>query len=259
MPYGPFDLTGKSVLITGGNGGIGLGMADALARAGADIAIWGRDATKLDRAADVLRDHGVKVDARSVDVTDARAVRSAVSGVVEVFGRIDAAFANAGAGGRSRFLDLTEETYRRALASNLDGTAWTMQEVGRHMVERAESGDPGGSLVGVSSLAAVRGAPTLQSYAAAKGAIVSMTRSIAVEWARHGIRANTILPGWIRTEMTTESFEREEVKDAILSRVPLRRWGRPADFGGIAVYLASDASAYHTGGEFVVDGGYTSF
>jgi NAD(P)-dependent dehydrogenase (short-subunit alcohol dehydrogenase family) len=110
----------------------------------------------------------------------------------------------------------------------------------------------------VSSLSAIRGAPTLQAYAAAKGAIVSMTKSIAVEWARYGIRANTLLPGWIRTEMTAGTFERDDVKDAILNRVPVRRWGCPEDFGGVAVYLASEASAYHTGGELVIDGGYTT-
>jgi NAD(P)-dependent dehydrogenase (short-subunit alcohol dehydrogenase family) len=258
MPYVPFDLTGKVALVTGGNGGIGLGMAKAMAEAGADVAIWGRDEKKLDAATEVLLSSGGRVDARVVDVTDLAAVRTAVDEVVGALGRIDAAFANAGAGGRTRFLDLDDETYRRVLATNLDGTLWTLREAGRHMVERAKAGDAGGSLVGVSSLSAVRGAPTLQSYAAAKGAIVSLTKSIAVEWARYGVRANTILPGWIQTEMTTKSFERDEVKDAILSRVPVSRWGQPDDFGGIAVYLASDASRYHTGGELVIDGGYTT-
>lgn len=258
MPYAPFDLTGKVVLVTGGNGGIGLGMAEALAEAGADLAIWGRNEGKLTTAAETLRGIGARVDAQVVDVTDAREVRAAVEGVVDHLGRIDAAFANAGVGGRKKFLDLDEDLYRHILATNLDGTAWTLREVGRHMIDRAAAGDPGGSLVAVSSLSAIRGAPTLQAYAAAKGAIVSLVKSIAVEWARHGIRANTVLPGWIRTEMTSASFDREEVKDAILARVPLRRWGRPADFGGVAVYLTSDASSYHTGGELIVDGGYTA-
>jgi len=258
MPYVPFDLTGKVALVTGGNGGIGLGMAEALAEAGADVAIWGRDGGKLATAANTLRALGVRVDARVVDVTDADAVRAAVKEVVDVLGRIDAAFANAGVGGRTKFLDLDDATYRHVLATNLDGTAWTLREVGRHMVDRARAGDPGGSLVGVSSLSAIRGAPNLQTYAAAKGAIVSLMKSIAVEWARYGVRANTILPGWIRTDMTAGTFDREDVKDAILSRVPMSRWGRPADFGGVAVYLASDASSYHTGGELIVDGGYTT-
>ncbi|GAA2412342.1 hypothetical protein GCM10010191_22150 [Actinomadura vinacea] len=109
-----------------------------------------------------------------------------------------------------------------------------------------------------SSVSAVRGAPTLQSYAAAKGALVSVTKGLAAEFGRHGIRANTIIPGWIRTEMTEGSFERPEVQEAILKRLPIRRWGTSEDFAGIAVYLASDASAYHTGDTLVVDGGYTT-
>ncbi|WP_344588643.1 SDR family NAD(P)-dependent oxidoreductase [Actinomadura vinacea] len=127
-----------------------------------------------------------------------------------------------------------------------------------HCAGRRGTGDPGGSLVTTSSVSAVRGAPTLQSYAAAKGALVSVTKGLAAEFGRHGIRANTIIPGWIRTEMTEGSFERPEVQEAILKRLPIRRWGTSEDFAGIAVYLASDASAYHTGDTLVVDGGYTT-
>jgi NAD(P)-dependent dehydrogenase (short-subunit alcohol dehydrogenase family) len=256
--YAPFDLTGKVALVTGGNGGIGLGMAEGLARAGAGIAVWGRDAAKLEKAAGRLAQcGGAPVHAAVVDVSDAEAVTSAVEETVRRLGRIDAVFANAGVGGRTKFLDLDASELHRILSIDLDGALWTLREAARHMVARAEAGDPGGSLVTVSSVSAIRGAPTLQSYAAAKGALVSVTRGLAVEFGRHGIRANTIVPGWIRTELTSGSFDRPQVQEAILRRVPVRRWGTSEDFAGLAVYLASDSSAYHTGDTLVVDGGYT--
>ncbi|MGW6795973.1 SDR family NAD(P)-dependent oxidoreductase [Streptomyces chartreusis] len=255
--YAPFDLTGKVALVTGGNGGIGLGMAEGLARAGAAVAIWGRNDTKLKEAAARLTQCGVQVHTAVVDVSDADAVTSAVEETVGGLGRIDAVFANAGVGGRTKFLELDASELHRVMAIDLDGALWTLREVARHMVARAKAGDPGGSLVTISSVSAIRGAPTLQSYAAAKGALVSVTRGLAVEFGRHGIRANTIIPGWIRTEMTERSFDRPDVQEAILKRVPLRRWGTGEDFAGLAVYLTSDASAYHTGGTLVVDGGYT--
>jgi NAD(P)-dependent dehydrogenase (short-subunit alcohol dehydrogenase family) len=253
----PFDLTGKVALVTGGNGGIGLGMAEGLARAGAAVAIWGRDGTKLETAAGKLAQYGAPVHTAMVDVSDADAVASATEDTVRRLGRIDAVFANAGVGGRTKFLDLDPSELHRVLATDLDGALWTLREAARHMVARAETGDPGGALVTISSVSAIRGAPTLQSYAAAKGALASVTRGLAVEFGRHAIRANTIIPGWIRTEMTAGSFDRPHVQEAILKRVPIRRWGTSADFAGLAVYLASNASAYHTGDTLVVDGGYT--
>lgn len=255
--YAPFDLTGKVALVTGGNGGIGLGMAEGLARAGAAVAVWGRDRAKLEKAAARLTRCGVGVHTAVVDVSDPDAVTSAVEETVGCLGRIDAVFANAGVGGRTRFLELDAAELHRVMAIDLDGALWTLREVARHMVARARAGDPGGSLVTVSSVSAIRGAPTLQSYAAAKGALVSVTRGLAVEFGRHGIRANTIIPGWIHTEMTERSFDRPDVQEAILKRVPLRRWGTSDDFAGLAVYLTSDASAYHTGDTLIVDGGYT--
>ncbi len=256
--HAPFDLSGKVALVTGGNGGIGLGMAQGLARAGAAVAIWGRDRTKLEKAAGQLSEAGAQVLASVVDVSDEEAVAAAVTDTVERLGRIDAAFANAGVGGRTKFLDLDATELHRVLAIDLEGALWTLREVARHMVGRAEAGDPGGSLVTVSSVSAVRGAPTLQSYAAAKGALVSVTKGLAAEFGRYRIRANTILPGWIRTEMTHGSFDRPEVQEAILKRVPMCRWGAGDDFAGVAAYLASDASSYHTGDTLTIDGGYTT-
>lgn len=257
MAFTPFDLSGKVALVTGGNGGIGLGMAQALCAAGAGVVIWGRDKDKLARAAEILTVHGTLVHAEAVDVAVEADVVAAVQDAVARFGRLDAVFANAGVGGRTPFLDLDAAELHRILSVDLEGVVWTLREAARHMVTRAKAGDPGGSLVGVSSLSAVRGAPTLQAYAAAKAAVTAVIKGLAIEFGRYGVRANTILPGWTRTEMTSTSFDRPEVQEAILRRIPSRRWGQADDFGGLTVYLTSEASAYHTGQEFVVDGGYT--
>jgi NAD(P)-dependent dehydrogenase (short-subunit alcohol dehydrogenase family) len=260
MAYKPFDLSGRVALVTGGNGGIGLGMADALAQSGADVAIWGTNEAKNAASAAQLAGHGVKAKAYKVDVSDEAAVTLAMVQVAEDFGRIDAVYANAGVGFGSRsFVEMTTETYRKTLAVNLDGVFFTLREACRHMVARANAGDPGGSLVGVASLAAIEGAARNEAYAATKGAVISMMKSIAVEHARYGVRANAILPGWIATDMTGAAQGSQVFTDKVIARVPARRWGQPEDFGGAAVYLASDASSYHSGDLFVIDGGYAIF
>jgi NAD(P)-dependent dehydrogenase (short-subunit alcohol dehydrogenase family) len=142
---------------------------------------------------------------------------------------------------------------------NLDGAFYTLRAAARHMVERAEAGDPGGRLIGTASLAALSGAARNEHYAATKGALVSMIRAMAVEFARWGVTANSVLPGWIETEMTAPAFNWDKFRDAVLPRIPVRRWGKAEDFGGIAVYLMSDASAYHTADSLLIDGGYWVF
>ena len=260
MSYKPFDLSGKVALVTGGNGGIGLGMADAIAQSGADVAIWGTNEEKNKKAADQLRAHGVKVYTRKVDVSDEAQVVDGIGATVKELGRIDAVFANAGVGfGAPSFVEMSTEVYRKTLAVNLDGVFWTLRETARHMVERAKKGDAGGSLVGVASLAAIEGAARNEAYAATKGGVISMMKGIAVEHARYGMRANAILPGWIATDMTSQAQASSAFSEKVIPRVPARRWGEPADFGGVAVYLTSDASAYHSGDTFVIDGGYAIF
>ncbi|PKQ06354.1 MAG: 2-deoxy-D-gluconate 3-dehydrogenase [Alphaproteobacteria bacterium HGW-Alphaproteobacteria-11] len=260
MAYKPFDLSGKVALITGGNGGIGLGMADAIAQSGADVAIWGTNEEKNKKAADQLRAHGVKVYARKVDVSDEKQVVDGIGATVKDLGRIDACFANAGVGfGAPSFIGMTTETYRKTLAVNLDGVFFTLREAARHMVDRAKAGDAGGSLVGIASLAAIEGAARNEAYAATKGGVISMIKSVAVEHARYGMRANAILPGWIATDMTAQAQAAPAFAEKVIPRVPARRWGEPEDFGGVAVYLTSDASSYHSGDTFVVDGGYAIF
>lgn len=260
MAYKPFDLTGKVALVTGGNGGIGLGMADAIAQAGGSVAIWGTNEEKTAKAVEKLKAHGGKVYARRVDVSKEQEVVDGINATVAELGRIDSVFANAGVGfGAPSFIGMTTEIYRKTLAVNLDGVFWTLREASRHMVERAKDGDTGGSLVGVASLAAIEGAARNQAYAATKGAVISMIKSCAVEFARYGVRANAILPGWIATEMTAGAQANSAFAEKVIPRVPARRWGEPEDFGGVAVYLTSNASSYHSGDTFVIDGAYSIF
>jgi NAD(P)-dependent dehydrogenase (short-subunit alcohol dehydrogenase family) len=256
MAYDAFDLSGKVGLVTGGNSGIGLGMADALARAGADVCIWGSNPDKNAAAASQLEAHGTRVLVLQVDVGDEAAVDAAMAKALHTLGRVDACFANAGVGGMApSFLQMTRDEWHRVLRVNLDGAFYTLRAAARHMVERGD----GGSLVVTSSLAAIEGQARGEHYAATKGAVISMVRALAVELARHRIRANAILPGWIHTPMTADFLDAEPFQAKVIKRVPLRRWGTPEDFGPVAVYLASDASGYHTGDTLVIDGGYSIF
>lgn len=261
--YTGFDLTGKVALVTGGNGGIGLGMAEAMAAAGADICLWGTNAAKNEKAVAALKEAGDgRVEALVCDVSESKAVDRAMAETVERLGRIDGAFVNAGVTGSKTVksvLDIDDDEFHRVTRINLDGAFWTLRAAARHMLERAKAGDPGGRLVGTASLAALSGAARNEHYGATKGGLVSMLRAMAAELARYDITANAILPGWIETEMTAASFAWDKFRDNVLPRVPVRRWGVPADFGGIAVYLMSEASAYHTGDSILIDGGYWIF
>ena len=267
MAYNAFDLTGRVALVTGGNSGIGLGFAKAVAEAGADVAIWGTNAAKNAAAKASLAATGRRIETFLCDVGDEAAVDSTFAATVAAMGQVDACFANAGVSGKGgkAFVEMSTEEWRRVMRVNLDGAFFTFRAAAGHMVARAKAANDGGSnwrggsLVGTASLAALHGAARSEHYGATKGGMVSMVRGLAVELARHGIRANSVLPGWIETDMTANATSNPKFAENVLPRIPVRRWGRPADFGGIAVYLMSEASSYHTGDSFLIDGGYSLY
>jgi NAD(P)-dependent dehydrogenase (short-subunit alcohol dehydrogenase family) len=258
--YTPFDLSTRSAVITGGNGGIGLGMARALLAAGARVAIWGSRAEKTEAAqATLARECGdaARVHAFVCDVADEAQVEAAFAqSVAALGGRVDACFANAGVSSKGTpMIEMTLEEFRRVQRVNVEGVFLTFRAAARHMAAPGQ----GGSLVATASTAALEGAARNSHYGASKGAVTSYVRALAVELARHKIRVNSILPGWIVTEMTEKAVGNDKFAAAVMPRIPARRWGDIDDFGGIAVYLASAASAYTTGEQFVIDGGYTKF
>jgi NAD(P)-dependent dehydrogenase (short-subunit alcohol dehydrogenase family) len=257
-PSSPFDLRGKVALITGANSGLGLGFARGIAKAGGDIVVWGRRADANEQAAAELRAHGVRVHVQAVDVADEQAVVNGVQDAVAAMGRLDCVIANAGISTHPRaFHDMPTTAYHELLATNLHGAVYTLREGVRHMVARAGAGDPGGSIITCGSLTVVAGVPRIEHYAAAKGALMAVTRSMAVEYGQYGIRANMILPGRIESNLGAGDAdpERARRRRVMSERNPIPRYGTPADLEGIAVYLMSDASAYHTGDMITVDGG----
>ena len=257
--YLPFDLSGQGAVVTGGNGGIGLGMARALLAAGARVAIWGSNPEKTERARAQLAEEcadAARVLAFVCDVADEAQVDNTFAASVAALGRVDACFANAGiGGGGASLMEMNLADFRRVQRVNVEGVFLTFRAAARHMAAHGL----GGALVATSSTAAVEGAARNSHYGASKGAVSSMVRALAVELARHRIRVNAILPGWIVTDMTEKAVANEKFTAAVMPRIPVRRWGAIDDFGGIAVYLASRASAYTTGEQFIIDGGYTKF
>lgn len=260
MAFKPFDLSGRVVLITGGNSGIGLGMAEGVAQAGADVCIWGTNPDKNAHALSTLKEHGTKVSAKICDVSERANVEAAFAETLEEFGRVDGCFANAGAGSRGvPYHEMPDEDWQRILGINLWGAHYVLQQAAGHMKARADEGDAFGRLVGTASLAAISGQARGEHYAATKGAIVSMMKALAVEYARYNMTAHTILPGWIETGLTEQTFAWDKFAANVMPRIPARRWGQPEDFAAIAVYIMSEASQYHTAETFLIDGGYFVF
>lgn len=248
----PFDLTGKVAVVTGGNNGIGLAMAHGLAQAGAAVAIWGRKVERNAAALERLSDLGGEAIALSVDVSNEQAVVDAFAETVEALGHVDAVFANAGVGGvGTPFDEMTTDEWRYIFGVNMEGVFWTFREAVKHMKPAN-----GGSLVVTSSVAGDFGFPTGEHYAATKAGVRAVIRGLAVEYGRYGIRANAVAPGWVVTGMTDAFIEEERFEKMVKPRIPVGRWGQPEDFAGIAVYLASDASKWHTGDTITIDGGY---
>jgi NAD(P)-dependent dehydrogenase (short-subunit alcohol dehydrogenase family) len=250
-----FDLTDRVVVVTGGNRGIGLGIARGVAEAGADVVIWGRDEQRNDAAAAELAETGRRVLALRCDVGEEQQVVDAFAASVEAMGKVDTLFANAGIGGFAPFVDLTLEEWRRVQRVNLDGAFLSLREAARHLVDRGA----GGSLVAISSVSAIDGAPGMEHYAASKGAVLPLIRGLAVELARHSIRCNAILPGWTETDMLSPMTANPKFVANTIRRTPVRRWGAPADLAPVAVFLADPTHVFHTGDTLVVDGGYSIY
>lgn len=249
------DLAGHVALITGGNGGIGLGMARGLAKAGAAIAVWGRNPDKNAASVAELTALGAQAESFAVDVTNEAEVVATMAATVKRFGRVDSCFANAGVGVAAAFTEMTVADWNGVMDINLVGAFLTFREACRHMIERGG----GGKLIGIASIGSIHGMPKQAQYSASKAGLCALVRSLAVELARHDIQANTILPGWIETDMTEGARSWDKLRETVVQRTPARRWGRPEDFEGVAVYLASRASDFHTGDTLRVDGGYAVF
>ena len=252
---GIFDLSGKTALVTGGNGGIGLGIARGLAGAGANIVVAARNESKTEEAVSEIASLGVGAIGVSMDVLDEDSVSDGVSAAVSEFGGLDILVNNAGIGIRKPPQDYTLDEWRQVVGINLDGTFLCSREAYPQMKEAG-----GGKIINIGSMTSVFGSDWVAAYSASKGGVVQLTKSLAVAWATDNIQVNAILPGWIHTDLTAPIRDQfTERYEYIRSRIPHGRWGEPDEMGGAAVFLASAASDYVTGVSLPVDGGYTSF
>jgi 2-deoxy-D-gluconate 3-dehydrogenase len=253
MTTKPFDLSGKVAIVTGGNGGIGLGMAQGLAEAGAAIAIVGRNQAKSDAAVAELKARGAKAIAVTADVTDKSAVADMIERTLRELGRIDILVNNAGINIRKPPHALDIEEWDRVIKTNLTSAFLCSQAVYPAMKQAG-----GGKIINIGSMMSIFGASFAPAYAASKGGIVQFTRSCAVAWAVDNIQANAVLPGWIDTDLTRRARQEiDGLHDKVLARTPAARWGAIADFAGIAVFLSSSASDFVTGTAIPVDGGFS--
>jgi len=250
-----FDLSGKVAIVTGGNGGIGLGIARGLAEAGADIVVAARDKGKTEDAVSLLRGLGSNSIGVATDVADEASVAAAVKETLERLDRIDILVNNAGVSIRKPPQDYSADEWDRVVGVNLKGTFLCSRAVYPHMARLG-----GGKIINIGSMTSIFGSDWVAAYAASKGGVVQLTKSLAIAWAKDNIRVNAILPGWIHTGLTaTIKDQYPERYGFINSRIPHGRWGEPYEFAGTAVYLASQASDYVTGASIPVDGGYSSF
>jgi 2-deoxy-D-gluconate 3-dehydrogenase len=249
-----FNLKGKVALVTGGNGGIGLGIARGLARAGASVAVVGRNKDKNGPAVKELEALGVKAIGIVADVTDRKQVDAAVAETASRLGGLDILVANAGTNIRKKPQDYTAEEWHAVIDTNLTSMFICCQAAYPEMVKRR-----GGKVVTIGSMTSLFGFDVAPVYAATKGAAVQLTKSLASAWAKDNIQVNSILPGWIDTDLTKRARQiLPALHDKVVDRTPAKRWGMPEDFEGIAVFLCSDASDFVTGTAIPVDGGFSS-
>lgn len=249
------DLSGRVAVVTGGNSGIGLGIARGIVRAGGSVAVWSRRADRNSAAVRELEELGGSACGVECDVTSEEQVAAAMRSTLDRFGRLDCLVANAGTSSRQPFVEMSAEEWHEVLRTNLDGAFYCLREAARVLVGQGE----GGALVGVSSTSSVHGAPGQEHYAASKTAMLALIRSLAVELARHRIRCNSLVPGWTETELTEGARQHQKFLDNTTKRTPVRRWATPHDFEAVGAFLADPTIDFHTGDSVVVDGGYTVF
>ena len=249
-----FDLTGKVAVVTGGNGGIGLGIAMGLAGAGANIVIAARSVEKTAQALEDIRALGVEAHGITVDVTQEPAIQRMVTSTIDHMGRLDILVNNSGIAVRAQPQELTSAQWDSVVDVNLRGAFLASKEAYAQMVKAG-----GGKVINVGSMYSIFGSDWGSPYAASKGGLVQLTKSLAVAWAKDNIQVNAVLPGWIVTDLTRGIQDADPNRyDNISRRIPTGRWGEPSELAGAAVFLASTASDYVTGATLAVDGGYSS-
>ncbi len=251
MVSDPFDLTGRVALVTGASQGLGRHFARTLAARGAAVGLAARQAERLDALRAEIEGTGGRAFAASLDVLDARSIENAVAAVEDALGPLDVLVNNAGVAVTKPFLDQTEADWDKVVGTNLKGAFLVAQTVARGMAARGR-----GSIVNVASVLAFDVIGQLAPYAASKGGLVQLTRSMALELARNGVRVNALAPGYIETEINREFFQ-TPAGQRMIQRIPQRRLGQVADLDGALLLLASDASRYMTGSTILVDGGFT--
>ena len=250
------DLSEKVFIITGGNGGIGLGLAEGIAEAGGAVAIWARNEEKNTDAVRALQDIGGEAKSYICDVSNEEEVIRTLASTVKDFGRVDGLFANAGRGGTGTpFVETSLEDWRKVTEVNLDGVFLCLREAAKQIISQGS----GGSLVAVSSTSAIHGAAGNEAYGTAKTAVTGLVRALAVSLARFQIRVNCLLPGWTVTELASPAFENEYFREVTTKRTPVRRWADPREFKEVGAFLADPSQTFHTGQQVCVDGGYTIF
>ncbi len=249
----PFDLSGRAAIVTGGNGGIGLGMARGLAEAGASVVIAGRNAEKNAAAVAELEQAGAKAASFIVNVTDQASCQAMVAFAAERFGRLDILINNAGTNIRKQPMEYALAEWHEIMETNLTSAFICSQAAYPAMTKAG-----GGKIINIGSMMSIFGASFAVPYAASKGGIVQMTKALATAWAKDNIQVNAVLPGWIDTDLTKKAREQVEgLHDRVIQRTPAGRWGVTQDFAGIAVFLSSPASDFVTGTAIPVDGGYS--
>jgi 2-deoxy-D-gluconate 3-dehydrogenase len=248
-----FDLKGKVAFVTGGNGGIGLGMAKGMAAAGASVIVAGRNKAKAEKAIKELQALGAKAEFSEFDALDEKSCKAAVDHAAQKFGRLDILVNNAGTTVRKQPQDLTTADWNLVMTTNLTSAFQCAQAAYPHMKRLGA-----GKIINIGSMMTLFGAAYAAPYAASKGGIVQMTRAMATAWAKDNIQVNSILPGWIDTDLTRAAREQVAgLNERVLARTPAARWGASDDFAGIAVFLASAASDFVSGTAIPIDGGYS--